>query len=77
MKSTKIIALLLVAVMCFSVLASCGGNKNPEGDGSGSGTQTGNKYTPIDVSNVILGQKRGVQHHHIRYAQQLERIYLC
>ena len=35
MKSTKLIALLLVAVMCFGVLASCGGNKNPGGTTDG------------------------------------------
>ena len=35
MKSTKLIALLLVAVMCFGVLASCGGNKNPGGTPDG------------------------------------------
>ena len=56
MKSTKIIALLLVVVMCFSVLASCK-PKNPDNP-TGTTNTPGNNYTPIDVSNVILGQKQ-------------------
>ncbi len=51
MKSTKIIALLLVALMCFSVLASC--KKDPVNPGP-----TGPQYTPIDLDSVKLGDKQ-------------------
>ena len=56
MKSTKIIALLLVVVMCFSVLASCG-KKDKDQSGSGT-TNNGPQWTAFDLDSVVLGDKQ-------------------
>ena len=46
MKSTKLLSLLLVVVMCLTLLASCGGNKGGNQGG------TGNNKPSIDIGGV-------------------------
>ncbi len=58
MKSTKIFALLLIAVMCFSVLTSCGlfGGNSGNGGNGGNGGGEGTGETEIKVGgSVIIG----------------------